>query len=221
MRYWIYGTGELAKTMYYQLGKPLPRQSDFLGFIGDPNFLSYPSWIPQNCPVEVFTTDRANPLGLNIGIYLPIGYKNCNNIKENIFNRSKDMGLIPLNFISEKADIESTVDSKGCWIQSRVAIQSDVSIGNGVVLWGGLGCHIGHSSIVEDFCYIATGSVISGNCKIGYNSFIGINCSIKDNIEIAHHTYLGMGSIITKPTKPYEVYLAGVNNLYNKTSLEI
>ncbi len=218
-QYWVYGLSELSKTMWHQLGCPKPGHNGFIGFTAESSYLHYPEWLPPSHTITTFSKNSLLQEGDSI--LLPIGYKKCNTLRERIFNESLELGLKPITYCSNKAHIEIDTPSRGSWIQNNVAIQSDCKLGDGVVLWGGTGCHIGHSTEVGSFSWIATGTVISGNCRIGNNTFIGINCSIKDNIEIADHNVLGVGAIITKSTKPYEVYLAGVNNLYSKRADEI
>lgn len=178
--------------------------------------------------LEDYSLDMDSRFFLSIS-YASKGAAGPNSLKEYICKKLQELPDVysrhQNRFIShihpDASVFPDTGIGRGVWIQENCAVQTGAKIGNFVTLWGGTGCHIGHKSVIEDYCFISTGSVVSGNCRIGRNTFIGINCSIKDGIEIGHSNIIGMGAIITRSTKPYEVYLGGVNKLYHKTSQEV
>lgn len=237
----IWGNGELARCMYYYLDNDYYKVysggvfqggtcSDFKStwfretygglVVSDESYVKLQPWssVKANWLFESMKHGKFE----NTGMFLPIGYKNCNKLREDVFHESKMLGISPLTFIHSRAYIASDVEvGEGSLLFENVGVQTGAKLGRATILWGGIGTHVGHSSIVEDFCFISTGSVVSGGCKIGHNSFLGINTSIKDGVEIAHSNIIGAGAVITKNTKPFEVYLAGVNNLYHKRSDEI
>jgi UDP-3-O-[3-hydroxymyristoyl] glucosamine N-acyltransferase len=155
-----------------------------------------------------------------MGIFLPIGYNKCNSLREKIFNDCFNNDIAIMTFIHDLAYMAHGSEvGIGSIILEHSRVQTRAKMGKSCILWSNV--HLGHGSELEDFCFISTGTVISGGCKIGHNSFLGINTSIKDGVEIAPNNVIGMGAVITKSTKPYEVYLAGVNNKYHKRSDEI
>jgi carbonic anhydrase/acetyltransferase-like protein (isoleucine patch superfamily) len=48
--------------------------------------------------------------------------------------------------------------------------------------------------------------VISGCCTIEEYCFFGVNATVRDETVIARETLVGMGCVITKDTKEFEVY---------------
>lgn len=192
----------------------------FKGLLVDKQYLKVEEWdhIKSQWSCErILAPER--PLD-GLGVFLPIGYKQCNSLRQEKFHVCKEGGLSPLTFIHNQSYIsKDAYVGEGSIILEHVNVQTGVKLGKSCILWSS--AHIGHGSEVEDFCFISTHSTVSGGCKIGHNTFIGVNVAMNENIEIGHSNILAPGSIITKSTKPYEVYLAGVNNKYHKRSDEI
>ena len=53
------------------------------------------------------------------------------------------------------------------------------------------------------------------------NCFLGVNSTIRDGIEIANHTLIGAGSLITRNTNQYDVYKAKYAELSKVKSSEV
>lgn len=202
------------------LGEPIIRRwfmDRYKGLTVDSDYVSLQSWdhIKTQWVMESIA-DFPKPMGM----FLPIGYNNCNKLREKVFWKCFNADVAVLTFIHDLAYMANGAEvGVGSIILEHCRVQSRAKLGKACFLWSN--AHIGHGSEVEDFCFISTGSVVSGGCKIGHNSFLGINTSIKDGVEVAHSNAIGAGSVITRNTKPFEVYLAGVNNLYHKRSDEL
>jgi carbonic anhydrase/acetyltransferase-like protein (isoleucine patch superfamily) len=63
--------------------------------------------------------------------------------------------------------------------------------------------------------------VISGHCELKSNSFIGVNSTIGHNVVIEKENIIGAGSIITKNTEPFSVYVPARSTKLEKSSTEI
>lgn len=153
-------------------------------------------------------------------IFFPsVSYKNCNLLREDIFNKMLAKFKGDLKRIMSYRHVQSFIArdvtlSPGVWIQEMCSIQTGVKLGNGVVCWAN--SHIGHSSIIEDFSWITTNATICGEVTIGKGSFIGAGAIITPGVKIAEHNLIGAGAIITKDTQPFEFYYEGRNNLSSR-----
>ena len=75
-----------------------------------------------------------------------------------------------------------------------------------------------HHSSIGNHCFISSHVVVSGSCKIGNNVFVGVNATFHDSLEIADECLIGAGTLITKSTKPKEVFLASRTKPFPKDS---
>lgn len=116
-----------------------------------------------------------------------------------------EMGYNFISYISSKATIWSSKIGSNCFIMENNVIQPFVSIGNNVILWSGN--HVGHHSTIKNNVFFSSHVVLSGKCVVEDYSWFGVNSCIKDGLTIAEGTFVGMGSVITKNTKPYKKYI--------------
>ena len=62
------------------------------------------------------------------------------------------------------------------------------------------GAVIGRANDIRDHARIEEGVVIGDEC------FVGVNVTLRDGIKIAPRCLIGAGALITRDTKPDEVY---------------
>ena len=87
-------------------------------------------------------------------MFIAIGYKNMNKIREKFYNEAKSKGYTLLNYLSSKANIFTDKIGDNCFICEDNTIQPYVKIGKNVILWSGN--HIGHHSVIEDHIWICS-----------------------------------------------------------------
>jgi sugar O-acyltransferase (sialic acid O-acetyltransferase NeuD family) len=142
-------------------------------------------------------------------IFVAIGYKKMNRIRESIYSDLLKMGYNLISFIHPEVKIwKSTNIGKNCFIFENNVIQPFTKIGNNSILWSGN--HIGHHSEIGDNVFVSSHVVISGNCKIGDNSFIGVNSCFHDGVQVGKFALVGAGSIISKDVLDKAVYAPDV-----------
>ena len=153
-------------------------------------------------------------------IFIPIGYKNCNKIREEKTKQAKEKGLFIMSLHDSKANIHSdTKVGEGCWIQEGCNVQTGSTIGNGTIMWAS--SHVGHGSNIGDFCWVTTHATICGEVNIDNNTFIGANAVITPGVYIGKRCIIGSGAIITKDLPDDSVAIEGRNNIIAKKSYEI
>lgn len=67
--------------------------------------------------------------------------------------------------------------------------------------------HIGHDCILGDFVTIAPGAVVGGVCVLEDWVNLGINSSIHQRLTIGESAMIGMGSVVTKDVKLFDVMI--------------
>ena len=149
--------------------------------------------------------------------FVAIGYKKMNKMRQSVYEEIKSLGFRLASFIHPWATISTTAEfGDNVFVFEENTIQPYVKIGNNTVLWSGN--HIGHHSSIGNHCFISSHVVVSGSCKIGHNVFVGVNATFHDSLEIADECLIGAGTLITKSTKPKEVFLASRTKPFPKDS---
>ncbi len=153
-------------------------------------------------------------------VFIAVGYRKMNKIREQIYNEIKEMGYKCATFIYPSVKIwSSNKIGDNVFIFENNTIQPFVEIGSDTILWSGN--HIGHHSKIGNHCFISSHVVISGSCIIGNNVFIGVNATLRDGLRIADETLIGAGCLIMKDTNPREVYINKGNKPIDVTSDKI
>ena len=152
--------------------------------------------------------------------FIAIGYGKMNKMRQSVFEEIKASGYECVNFIHPNVKIwGSTSLGDNIFIFEDNTIQPYTSIGSNTILWSGN--HVGHHSSIGSHCFISSHVVISGSCSIGKNTFIGVNATLHDSITIGDECLIGAGAIITKDTKPKQVFVPKATPVFPKDSEEI
>ena len=138
-------------------------------------------------------------------VFVAVVYTQMNRLRTRLLTEAKERGYTPASFISPNAQIWPGVEiGEHCFIFENNVIQPFVSIGDNVVLWSGN--HIGHHSVIERDCFISSHVVISGLCRIRAGGFLGVNAAVGNNVTIGKENWIGPGMVLTKDTKPGQLY---------------
>lgn len=145
------------------------------------------------------------------GFFCAITYNKMNTTRERVYKNLKSLGYTPVSYISSKACIsKSSKIGEHCFIFEANNIQTQVEIGNNVVLWS-LN-HIGHHTKIEDNCFISSGVIISGFSTIKRNSFLGVNSSVSNNIKIESYNWIGPNVLISSNTSSKQIIQTPIKN---------
>ncbi len=216
MKYIIVGNGDYAKMMGRYLKNTKNVQA--LGFTVPKVCISEATI--DNTPVipaeELYESYHPSEWLLVMGI----GYRNMNRIKQQEFNRFKNMGYHFENYIHPTAIIENNVImGEGNNIFEGVIIQEGVKIGDGNLLYGGV--LVAHENTIGSFNSFSVKSCVAGCSIIGDNCFFGANSTIRDHVSIADYTLVGAGAYVDMRTSPYEVVVPQKSVVINgRSSLE-
>ena len=66
---------------------------------------------------------------------------------------------------------------------------------------------IGHHSFINDNCWLTSCCSVSGGVTIGKNCFLAVNSTIVNSVQVGDHCFIGSNTLVTKCTKPNEVFL--------------
>ena len=140
-------------------------------------------------------------------LFVALSYAKMNRLRAEKFAAAKSLGYRLARYVSSKAATwPGLAVGENSFVMEANVIQPFVSIGDNTILWSGN--HIGHHARIGDHCFLASHVVVSGGVEIGNHCFIGVNATLRDGIKIAPRCLIGAGALITKDTKPDEVYAA-------------
>jgi len=139
-------------------------------------------------------------------MFVAVGYGRINQFREAKYHEAKALGYQLISYISSRAVVwPGAVIGDNCFIMEGNLIQPFATLGSDIIMWGG--SHVGHLSVIEDHVFVASHVVISGAVRIERRCFLGVNATIRDGITIARDCVIGAGALMTKSTKPEEVYV--------------
>lgn len=146
----------------------------------------------------------------NYHIFIAIGYRDLNKVREKFFKKYEKLGYEFANFIHPNVDIwDNSKVGKNNFIFENNVIQPFVKIGDNNIIWSGN--HIGHHSIIGSHNFISSHVVLSGNCKLKNNIFLGVNSTIIDNSIVENNVFVDANVLIKNQTKENEFYVSKKN----------
>ena len=210
----IFGTQDYAELAHYYLKNDSPYE--VVAFCLNEAYLPEEKMF-RGLPIIPFEeVDQKYPAG-EFSFFAPMSPKKMNQVRETIYNNIKTKGYNLISYISSKATIFDNEIGDNCFILEDNTLQPFTKIGNNVVLWSGN--HIGHHGAIKDNVTFTSHVVMSGHCIIGENSFLGVNATLRDGLNIAKGTLVGMAAAITKDTEEWGIYIGNpAKKLENKLS---
>lgn len=197
----IFGTRQIAEVTAFYFEKD--SDYDVVAFTVDGAFLKEASFFGK--PVVPFEEVLKRFPTSEHDLFVAIGYGKMNKLRAEKFAAAKALGYTLARYVSSKAITWPNLTmGENSFVMEANVIQPFATIGADSILWSGN--HIGHHARIGDHCFLASHIVVSGNVDIGDYCFIGVNVTLHDGIKIAPRCLIGAGSLITKHTKPDEVY---------------
>ena len=198
----IFGIGKIADIAHYYFKNDT--NIDVAAFTLDSDYIDKDNF--NHLPIVPFEKLKKKFHPDNYDIFIALSYTNINQLREQKFIQSKDMGYSFASYISTKAYIaKNAVIGTNCMVLEDNTIQPFVKIFNNVTLWSGN--HIGHHAVIKDNVFISSQVVISGNVTVKENTFIGVNSTIRDGVSIGKSNVIGAGSLILNNTEDDGIYM--------------
>ena len=212
----IFGIGSFAQVAAVYLERDSPYE--VLAYTVDSQFVQSDSF--AGLPVVAFEElDREYPPD-RAEMLVATGFRGVNTVRQEIFERCKELGYSFVSYVSSKAMLMSDAPvGENTFVFEANVIQPFVEIGHNVVLWSGN--HIGHHSRIADHCFIASHAVISGHVSIGENCFVGVNATFRDGISIAPRCVIGAGALVLADQAEGTVLAGAATPVHHRKSWEL
>lgn len=192
----IYGTGKIAEVLSYYL----TNESEYkiVAYCEHKEYMRQDSFL--SLPIISFEDLQEKYPPKDCYVFVAIGYKAHNEVRENRFDLLKKSGYQFINFISTKSSYYGSPIGDNSFVFEENVIQPFTEIGDNTIIWSGN--HIGHHTKIGKNCFLSSHVVISGNCTIENNCFLGVNATIGDGVTIGARSVIGAGAIVLKNVPP-------------------
>ena len=210
----IFGNSDFA----YLAGIYLKEQYEIVAYCVDDEYLN--TDIFKDKPLIGFSVLNQLYPPEEYEVFVAIGYKKINTIREQIFKKIKEKGYKCVSYIHPSAAVaKDFVIKENTFILENVTIQPNVQIEqNTIILPNAVICHdtkIGANS------FIASSACINGFVNIGANVFLGANSTIRNNISIGNKCLIGAGCTVLDDLKDNTVCKSAENVLLNIDSRDV
>jgi len=212
----VFGVGQLASLAHFYFTHDSPHQVE--AFTVDRDYLDQEQF--EQKPVVAFEDILEKYPPSEYKLFIPISFKQMSRVRQQKFEKAKEMGYSMVSYVSSKATTWPGLDiGENCFIFEDNTIQPYVKIGDNCVLWSGN--HIGHHTVIKDHVFITSHVVISGACTVENNCFFGVNATVRDETHIAEYTLVAMGASIIADTNPFEIHLGIKSKVMDKKSIDL
>lgn len=103
---------------------------------------------------------------------------------------------------------------QGSVICAGCILTCDINIGEYVHL--NLMTTLGHDCVLGDFVTTAPAVNVSGHCNIGRGAYFGTNSCIREGLDIAANTTIGMGAVVVSSIREAGIYVGSPARLIQK-----
>jgi sugar O-acyltransferase (sialic acid O-acetyltransferase NeuD family) len=207
------GTGQ-AQVML-----PIARQHGEVVAILDDKLTVAPPYMPhtniplflgKDCLIDFLDSIGGAPTFVKESYHFVVTIGNPHGrIRISIAEQLFTLGLSPLSLIHDTAIISnSAYIGYGVQIHPGAIIMDGAHVEPYCII--NTGAILEHESSLSMGCELGPGAVVCGETRIGRNSWICANATVRDHINIAEDTIVGMGAVVTKDIKDSGLVVAGV-----------
>lgn len=181
-------------------------------YVNSDTFLNKPL-LPFSCLGKLYPKDEYS-------IFIAIGYKKINSVREKIYNKIHEKGYKCISYIHPTAAIaKDFVVKENTFILENVTIQPNVQIEQNTIIFSN--AVICHNTKIGANSFIAASACINGFVNVGANVFLGANSTIRNNISIGNKCLIGAGCTALGDLKDNSVCKSAENILLNIDSWDI
>lgn len=187
----IWGTGQISDVVTHFIRRDASHE--IVAYCIDRAWME--ASVHNGLPVVAFEDIKTVYPPSEVKLLFPISFRKLNTIREDKFNKAKQMGYDFVSYISRNAICDASKIGENVIIFDGAIINPFVKIGNNCIIWSQ--SHIGHHSTVGDNCFIASART-AGCVKVQNNCFLGVGSVICDTLTIGDHSIIGGGVVVTK-----------------------
>ena len=198
----IFGAGAIAMVAKSYVDAHGPHR--VVGFTVDASYCKSETFeglplVPWEKLEQYFSPRRVELLG-------PLSYRRLNEFRRDRYFEGKRRGYRFASFVHPNASVYASEIGENAFILEQNVLQPFVKVGSSVMLWSGN--HIGHHTVIEDFCFLASHVTIGSNVVIGEGSFIGGRAAVEGGCTLGPACFIGSTSYVAHNLVAESVVLA-------------
>lgn len=129
--------------------------------------------------------------------FITIGYLGNSRIRNNLFNKIREIGYLLPNIIDSTAIMaQDVILGVGNFIGKGAIVNSNVVIGDMCII--NSRALVEHDCKISNFVHAAVGTTICGGVIINENTFVGANSVVIQEKQIGKNVIIGAGSVVTR-----------------------
>lgn len=137
---------------------------------------------------DIFNFSPENTLLVN-----GIGSMPYQSLRENIYNRFRNMGYKFATVIADSATVSDySVLHSGVQVMNKCVINIGCTVGENTII--NTSSSIDHDCNIGSNCHIAPGSVLSGHVEIQVGVHVGTGARVINNVTIGERSIIGVGA---------------------------
>ena len=194
-KYYIIGSGGLAKEVHFLADQVLGELFNFKGFIDyNPQISKIKiRGKEENVLDEIYFLENILP-NEDIYLYLGVGDPQLLNKLSKRFKGYNFPNLIHDNFVGDENSIQF---GSGNIVTAGCTFTVDIKIGSFNIF--NLNTTVGHDTVVGNCNVFHPASNISGDVKIGSRNLFGTDSTVLQQLEIKNDNVIGGSTLINKP----------------------
>jgi acetyltransferase-like isoleucine patch superfamily enzyme len=188
----LFGAGQIAAVAKVYLDAHGPDR--VVGFTVDAAYRSAESFAGLPLVAWESLEERFPPAAVKL--LGPLSYRRLNEFRRDRHLEGRARGYAFASFIHPACHIYTDVIGENSFILENNVIQPFVEIGVGVMMWSGN--HIGHHSVIGDYCFFASQVGLGGGARIGNRCFVGGKVGVEGGVSVGDGCFLGSDVLVKK-----------------------
>lgn len=188
----IFGAGQIAEVAKAYIDAHGPDR--VVGFTVDAAYKVGDSF--AGLPLVAWETLESSFPPSEVQLLGPLSYRRLNEFRRDRHQEGLRRGYAFASFIHPASHIYAEAIGENCLILEGNTLQPFVRIGTGVMMWSNN--HIGHHSIIGDYCFLASQVGLGGNTRIGERSFLAGKAGVENGVTIGSGCFLGSRVLVRK-----------------------
>jgi sugar O-acyltransferase (sialic acid O-acetyltransferase NeuD family) len=174
----LFGAGQIAQVAKVYVDAHGPDR--VVGFTVDAAYRNATTF--ENLPLVAWEELETRFPPNAVKLLGPLSYRRLNELRRDRHAEGTARGYAFASFIHPASHVYAEEIGENAFILEANVIQPFVTIGKGVIMWSGN--HVGHHSVIEDYCFFGGHVGLGSNVRIGERTFLGGTAGVDPGVTI-------------------------------------
>ncbi len=126
----------------------------------------------------------------------PLSYRRLNGFRKERHREGKARGYGFASFVHPRAFVSTDAIGENTFILEANILEPFVRVGDGVIMWSGN--HVGHHSVIGDYCFFASHIVLASHAWIGERTFVSGQVAVSQHVRVGAACLLTAGAAVRR-----------------------